>query len=114
MSELEIEVQERKETGSSVSRRLRAAGNLPAVVYGGGKESVPIVVDRKTVAEMLRQSGGANAVLLLKMAGTDKVIVFDGSYDNINLSPSMADLLLSLAPEVSRQVLASVRRATVG
>jgi large subunit ribosomal protein L25 len=72
MSELKIEVQERKETGSGASRRLRAAGNLPAVVYGGGKDPVPIVVDRKTVAELLRQSGGANAVFLLKMAGTDK------------------------------------------
>ena len=72
MSELEIEVQERKETGSGASRRLRAAGSLPAVVYGGGKEPVSIVVDRKVVAELLRQAGGANAVFLLKMAGTDK------------------------------------------
>lgn len=73
MSELKIEVEERTETGSSASRRLRAAGKMPAVVYGGGKESVAIVVDRKTVGELLRQGGGgANAVFLLQMAGTDK------------------------------------------
>lgn len=72
MSELQIEVQERKETGSGASRRLRAAGRLPAVVYGGGKDPVPIIMDRKTVADLLRQSGGTNAVFLLKMAGTKK------------------------------------------
>jgi large subunit ribosomal protein L25 len=72
MSELTIEVNERKETGSGASRRLRAAGILPAVVYGGGKQPVPIEVDRKTVAELLREGGGANTVFLLKMAGTDK------------------------------------------
>lgn len=72
MSELQIEVQERKETGSGASRRLRAAGHLPAVVYGGGKESVPIVMDRKTAAELLREGGGGNTVFLLKMAGTKK------------------------------------------
>jgi large subunit ribosomal protein L25 len=72
MSELKIEVEERRETGSGASRRLRAAGRLPAVVYGGGMDPVPIVVDRKTVADMLRQGGGANSVFLLRMAGTDK------------------------------------------
>ena len=42
--------------------------------------------------------------LAVEMAGTDKVIVFDGNYGSINLSPSMGDLLISRAPEVSRKV----------
>lgn len=42
--------------------------------------------------------------LAVEMAGTDKVIVFDGSYGSINLSPSMGDFLLSRGPEVSRSV----------
>jgi hypothetical protein len=36
--------------------------------------------------------------------GTDKVIVFDGSFGHINCSRSMAELLMEKAPEVSRQV----------
>ncbi len=39
-----------------------------------------------------------------RVAGTDKVIVFDGSFGSINLSPSMAESLLGKAPEVSRNV----------
>ncbi len=87
MSELEIEVQERKEIGSAASRRLRAAGSLPAVVYGGGKNPVAIVLDRKKAADLLRQGSGANTVFLLKMAGTDKsrhVITRDISVDAVS------------------------------
>jgi len=39
-----------------------------------------------------------------KIAKTDKIILFDGSFGNINLSPSMAKFLLEKAPEVSRNV----------
>jgi len=39
-----------------------------------------------------------------RVAGTDNVIVFDGSFGNINLSPPMAEFLLKKAPEVSRNV----------
>jgi len=42
--------------------------------------------------------------LAVEMAGTDKVVVFDGSYGRINLSPAMGDFLMSRAPEVSRNV----------
>jgi len=39
-----------------------------------------------------------------RIAGTDKVIVFDGSYGGINLSPALGEFLLAKAPEVSRKV----------
>lgn len=72
MAELTLEVQKREQTGSGPNRRLRKAGLLPAVVYGGGKDSVSIQVDRKSVQRLLREAGGENAVFLLKMAGTAK------------------------------------------
>lgn len=63
--DLIIEVQTREETGKNVNRRLRAAGSLPAVVYGGGRDTIPIVVDRKVVRDLLR-GGGDNTIFLLK------------------------------------------------
>ena len=39
-----------------------------------------------------------------KVAGTDKVIAFDGSFGNITASPSMAEDLVRRAPAVSRRV----------
>jgi large subunit ribosomal protein L25 len=72
MDELTLEVQQRKETGTGPNRRLRKAGLLPAVVYGGGKEPVSIQVEQKSVHRLLREVGGENAVFLLKLAGTGK------------------------------------------
>jgi large subunit ribosomal protein L25 len=72
MSEITVEVKKREETGKNANRRLRAAGYVPAVVYGGGRESVAIQVDKRVIQDLLRQEGGEHAVFLLKMAGTDK------------------------------------------
>jgi large subunit ribosomal protein L25 len=65
-----LEVHARAERGKGASRRMRAAGKIPAVVYGGGKETVPIEIDRKAVLDLLKTSGTENAVFLLKLAGT--------------------------------------------
>lgn len=72
MDELTLEVQPRELTGSGPNRRLRKAGLLPAVVYGGGRDAVSIQVDRKSIQRLLKEVGGENAVFLLKLAGTDK------------------------------------------
>ncbi len=69
MNELTIEVHKREETGKNANRRLRATGTLPGVLYGGGKDSVPIQLDRAVLHKLLKE-GGENAVFLLKLAGT--------------------------------------------
>ncbi|MDP9122767.1 MAG: 50S ribosomal protein L25 [Acidobacteriota bacterium] len=70
MSETKFEVEKRDNPGTNANRRLRAAGKIPAIVYGGGKESVPIQIDRKSVLDLLKTTGGENPIFLLKMSGT--------------------------------------------
>lgn len=72
MSELTLEVQKRETKGKNSNRQLRAQGRIPAVLYGGGRESVPLEVDRKTVLELLKKAGSENAVFLLKLGETGK------------------------------------------
>lgn len=72
MSEMTIEVQERAGIGKGSNRKLRAAGKIPAVVYGGGKNPVPIEVDRRELRDLLRKSSSENAVFLLKLGDTGK------------------------------------------
>ena len=72
MSEVSIEVVKREETGKNANRRLRAAGAIPAVLYGGKPDPMAIQIDRKTLHELLKKAGGENAVFLLKLAGTQK------------------------------------------
>ena len=72
MSEVTIRVHEREKTGKGANRRLRRDGWIPAVVYGGDKESVPIRVEKARFLEVLREAGSENAVFLLELAGADK------------------------------------------
>lgn len=71
MSETTIEVQRREVKGKNANRRLRASGFIPAVVYGAGREPVPIQVERKKIYELLRREGGEHAVFLLQLEGTE-------------------------------------------
>jgi large subunit ribosomal protein L25 len=73
MSEtLTIEVQPREQTGKNANRRSRSAGKIPAVVYGGGKESVAIEVDRKTLIDMVKGHSGENPIFLLKLGDKER------------------------------------------
>jgi large subunit ribosomal protein L25 len=73
MSEtMTIEVQPRNETGKNANRRARAAGKIPAVVYGGGKDSVAIEVDRKTLVDLMKGHSGENPIFLLKLGDKER------------------------------------------
>jgi large subunit ribosomal protein L25 len=69
---MQIEVNPREETGKNANRRARAAGKIPAVVYGGGKESVSIVIDRKTLVDTMKGHSGENPIFLLKLGDKER------------------------------------------
>jgi len=79
----------------------------------------PMIVANESMAETMRRDFSnpgfmdysdtatdiVEAIEMAKEAGdSDKIICFDGTYGSINLSPSMAEYLLELAPECSRTV----------
>ncbi len=72
MAELSLDVEFRTQRGKNACRRLRATGKVPAVVYGGGADVVPIQVDRRQIADLLRKGSGENTVFLLKVPGTEE------------------------------------------
>jgi large subunit ribosomal protein L25 len=73
MSEISLEVVRREDAGKGVARKLRQNGRIPAVVYGGPRDSVAITVDRKSVSELIQKSEhGIRSIFLLKMSGTDQ------------------------------------------
>jgi large subunit ribosomal protein L25 len=69
---MNIEVQPREKTGKNANRRSRAGGKIPAVVYGGGKESVAIEVDRKTLIDTMKGHSGENPIFLLKLGDRER------------------------------------------
>ena len=70
MSETQLVVQVREGTGKSVARKLRASGRAPAVIYGQGKDSVPIALDPRQLEKILRQ-GGLNTLLDVIVEGRE-------------------------------------------
>ncbi len=67
-----LEVNPREQTGKNANRRSRTAGKIPAVVYGGGKESVAIEVDRKTLVDTMKGHAGENPIFLLKLGDKER------------------------------------------
>jgi large subunit ribosomal protein L25 len=72
MSELNIAVDPRPATGKNANRQSRLRGKIPAVVYGGGKESVAIEVDRKTFVDMMKGHVAENPIFLLKLGDKER------------------------------------------
>ena len=68
MSETALVVATREGTGKGVARKLRAAGRIPAVLYGQGRASVPLAIDPRALEKVLK-AGGANALLDLTVEG---------------------------------------------
>ena len=68
MSETALVVESRAATGKGAVRKLRAAGRIPAILYGQGKESLPLSIDPRALEKVLRV-GGANALLDLSVEG---------------------------------------------
>jgi large subunit ribosomal protein L25 len=67
-----VQVKTRGEKGKNTNRRLRAAGQIPAVLYGAGVETVPIQVERKKLEEMFRAGATENTIFLLKRVESDQ------------------------------------------
>jgi large subunit ribosomal protein L25 len=69
MAEITINAESRKDYGKNASRRLRAKGQVPAVVYGGKGDNISLAVDPKALLKVLRSEAGRNSILKLEIAG---------------------------------------------
>ena len=75
-----LEAVKREGRGKNESRRLRAAGRIPAVVYGARKdgkspEGVPVAVNPKEVLRILHSESGANTLIRLKLDGGESQVM---------------------------------------
>ncbi len=60
-----------RSTGSRSTRRLRAAGKIPGVVYGHGAEPLPVAVGARDFQLAMTGEAGLNTLLSLKVDGKD-------------------------------------------
>jgi large subunit ribosomal protein L25 len=75
MAEVKLVAEPRDGTGKGVARKLRAAGRVPAVLYGGGLESTPLSVDSKDLFHVLHTGAGSNVLVDLVVNGDEHLII---------------------------------------
>ena len=57
-----VKSEKRQGLGTNASRRLRAQGFVPAVLYGESMETTPLVLSKKDIVQILRLESGENTI----------------------------------------------------
>ena len=109
--QLELEVQGRAERGKNAARRLRAAGQVPATLYGLGKDPEALAIDTKTMIGLLSNREKRNRVLSLSGGAAGTAMAVDWQVDPVAGSLLHVDLR---RVDVNQPVEAKVAVKTVG
>src|SRR5262245_1275745 len=75
MAEVKLVAEPREGTGKGVARKLRAAGRVPAVLYGAGLDSTPVSVDSRDLFHVLHTGAGYNVLIDLTIDGTEHMVI---------------------------------------
>ncbi len=71
-----INAEKRETRGKNEARRMRAAGKVPVVIYGGGTQSMAATAELKDLAAILRSQTGINSVFSLNVEGEAHDVIF--------------------------------------
>ncbi|GAC1438327.1 MAG: 50S ribosomal protein L25 [Terriglobales bacterium] len=79
-----LEGQQRTAGTKNDARRVRAAGKVPAVLYGAGKNAQSLSLDPRQVARILHSQTGHNTIFDLTLEGErTKAMIVDWQYEPI-------------------------------
>ena len=67
----ELNAEPRTDTGKGASRRLRHAGKVPAIIYGGGKDPESLTLSHNEVLRNLAHEAFYSHILTIKSGGTE-------------------------------------------
>jgi large subunit ribosomal protein L25 len=69
MASASLNARPREERGKNAARKLRSAGDVPAVVYGHGDETRPITVSKHDIERLLSSINVGNTIIDLAIEG---------------------------------------------
>lgn len=120
MKEVSLSVDIREGAGTRQSNKLRKAGFIPAIVYGG-KKSQPLKISRSDWLKFIHEHKGENVIIDLKIAGDAKkskentVMIKDIQYDPVSEEMIHIDFnRISLTKAISVKVPVEVKGEAVG
>src|SRR5436190_9769521 len=91
-----LKVEPRKNRGTRHSKRLRAGGKVPAVLYGHGEKTVSLTVPAEQITAAVRHG---SRVVDLKGAVSDSALIRELQYDTFGLEILHVDLARVSADE---------------
>ncbi|MDQ6955211.1 MAG: 50S ribosomal protein L25/general stress protein Ctc [Mariprofundaceae bacterium] len=86
MTDLTVEAKLRETTGKGDARRMRRAGFLPGIIYGGGKPDLPITINANSIGKLLNEETFYTSMLEVNVSGkrgTSTVLLKDVQWDPI-------------------------------
>ncbi len=111
-----LSVRPRHLSGSGISKKIRRAGLLPAVMYGAGTPSTPIAVEPRQLRKGLTSAYGRNQLFQLEIQGGQSLLAIakEVQLDPLTRQLEHVDLLLvqpDTAMTVTLPVILSGRSA---
>lgn len=73
--ETKLNAERRSDAGKGVARKLRAAGKVPAVLYGQGIEVTPLTVDARELQHLLHSGAGSNVLVDVVVEGEEHLAI---------------------------------------
>ena len=96
---LKLSIETREGTGTTSARRLRAAGKVPAVLYGHGTEPRHVALDARAFEEVLHHGGRTSLITLTSGKKAETVLLRDLQRHPVSRKIEHADLQLVSANE---------------
>jgi len=92
--DITLDAETRETRGKNAARRMRAAGKIPAVVYGTGGATIAVTVSPKEVNKILHSKAGHNTIFDLQLQGGEKspVMIVDWLHEPVKGSLMHIDL----------------------
>ena len=91
---LTIPSQPREAFGKNASYRIRRTGRIPAILYGEGHDSLPLVLAKKDVIQILKSELGLNTLFKVAFGAEERdVMIKDVQIDPVSDELLHADLI---------------------
>ncbi|MEY2482763.1 MAG: large subunit ribosomal protein [Verrucomicrobiota bacterium] len=71
--QVKLTAERRTATGRSAVRKLKAAGSVPAIIYGAKDKAEPLQVSRRAISAMLSHAAGENILVELEIDGKNRL-----------------------------------------
>ncbi len=118
MAAIFMEAEPRSDVGKGANRRLRAAGRVPGVLYGGKGQTHVLALDPKEIIAIIRSHGGVNTIFELGIKGAkvkENVMIREYQLEPVEHKLLHADLVrVAMDKELTLDVVIELTGTAVG